>query len=104
MVTDATFDPATDTWTVLDYDCVGSAIGVWDGQLVISGRGSHALDPSTGQCYAFPDSVIAEDFSDRRAGDTRVWTGRELILWSGDQGGEGGPPKLDAVSFTPAER
>jgi hypothetical protein len=47
---------------------------------------------------------IADAFNERRNGATRVWTGRELILWSGDQGGEGGPPTLEAVSFTPGER
>ncbi len=104
VVMDATFDPAAGAWTVHDYDCVGSAIAVWTGELVISGSGSHALDPSTGQCYAFAGSEIADEFNERRAWDTMVWTGHELVLWSGVEGGEGGPPEKVAISFTPGER
>lgn len=103
VVESATFDAATDAWTVQQYDCpVGSETGVWSGGLVISPLARHALDPSTGRCYTLPDSEIVGQFSDKRASDTRIWTGHELILWSGDQGGEGGPPTLEAVSFAPA--
>jgi hypothetical protein len=100
VVLDATFDPATNAWTVVDYDCVGSATGLWTGGLAISPLGRHALDPTTGQCLALPGSKVVKTYAERRAWDTKVWTGRELVLWSGEEGGEGGRPELVAISFT----
>lgn len=110
-ITNATFDPATDTWTTRDYDCpVTAGAGAWTGTLIIAllpsqALGSsvgHALDPSSGQCYALPESDLVEAFSPRgmRNGYATVWTGDEAILWSGRQG-DSAAASGDAIAFAP---
>jgi hypothetical protein len=112
QVTNGTFDPATGTWTVRDYDCpVSSGSGAWTGELILAPQPiqgfdplvGHALDPSSGQCYRLPgsDAVAAFDPRGTRTGYATVWTGEEAILWSGRQG-DSPAAEGDALAFTPS--
>lgn len=89
------FDPAARSWTTLAVDCAPeSGPAVWTGRALLGG--DLLLDPSTGRCLRLPD---ADDRVRRDA--VEVWTGTELVRWSGGQGEET-PPLPDGVRFDPA--
>lgn len=77
----AAYDPATDTWRTIDAACrVPARDAVWTGRLVINAT-KRAYEPATGACPRLPDR------DDRTRNDqARVWTGREVIEWSGARG------------------
>lgn len=77
----AAYDPRADTWRTIDAACRVPARGaVWTGRLIVNGT-KLAYDPATGRCLRLPDR------DDRTRNDpVRVWTGREVIEWSGARG------------------
>ncbi len=84
---DASFDPATMTWTAEDFDCpVYTRAAVWTGELLVGTNSPYALDPTTGDCYRLPGP-------DRTVGGSAaaVWTGDRVIYWSGGGAEEGDP-------------
>lgn len=96
IVGNVSFDPVAGTWAALDVDCAISTRGaVWTGRLILNGEWRRAYDPQTGSCFRLPPS----DDRHRRDGAT-VWTGRELIHWSGGQGEELRPLR-DGVAYRP---
>lgn len=93
----AAFDPGAGTWEIFEQPCgPSSRDAVWTGTLVMS-RWS-ALDPATGTCLRLPESP-----GRTRYGPVEVWTGSELIVWSGGQGEEL-PPKPDGERFRPVRQ
>jgi len=114
-IENAAFDPVAGTWSVREYDCLASTgSGLWTGRLVLDPFGGwardpqpgHALDPATGECYELADSRIRRQFlfEDGRGGPAAsVWTGDELILWSGVDTDLMGPVDARGISFTVSE-
>ncbi|CAN5818265.1 hypothetical protein BH23CHL8_BH23CHL8_03390 [soil metagenome] len=94
-VTNATYDLATDTWEPYEGECLIAGRAIWTGRLILEGGVRRALDPATGECYRAPRP------RDRnRVWYAEVWTGRELILWSGSRG-EHTRPLPDGISYRP---
>ncbi len=94
---DATFDPATMTWTAEGFDCpVSTAAALWTGELLVGTNYHFALDPATGACYRVPGR-------NRTMGGSAaaVWTGDRVIYWSGGGGEEGelDPYRHDGSAF-----
>ncbi len=91
---DAVYDLVERTWRAIDTDCPGMASwSVWTGRVALGA--AFALDPGSGACYRIPPS------HDRNRRDpVVVWTGRELVRWSGG-GGEEIPPSPDGIVFRP---
>ncbi len=81
-VTNATYDPITDTWVAHETGCpVNTRWATWTGRLIMEPYSDRrAFDPSTGQCFRTPPS------KDRARQWEPVWTGREFIYWSGAYG------------------
>jgi hypothetical protein len=75
----ARFDPATMTWTTFDPDCAANASGSMavDG-LVLASDVRRALDGRTLACVEVPTPPRRLNGTERL-----LWTGRELIAWSG---------------------
>lgn len=94
----AAFDPATMSWSVVEHDCTtrSSRTIEADGLLVAS-NGRRALDPASLTCIEMPDPP-------RRLNGTEatVWTGSELIAWSGLRSLPE-PPRRGGLVFEPAE-
>lgn len=93
-VTNATYDPTTDTWVPFENGCLVGGPAIWTGRLFLEG-GWSALDPATGECFRAPRSRDRE-----RAWPAAVWTGRELIFWSGSRG-ELTLPQRDGIAYRP---
>jgi hypothetical protein len=85
--TNATFDPASMEWATVDWgDCpVWGSTAIWADSLIVGTYGASALDPSDGQCYAFPDPDLVESYfgESGRSWFFPVWTGDEVVFWSG---------------------
>ena len=100
----AAFDPVTDEWnTIEDYDCpVLTGNAHWTGELLVSASGEHAYDPVTGTCYRLPDPKVWAAFNDddTRAWATSLWTGEELLWWSGAYG-DSETIYTDGIAFRP---
>jgi hypothetical protein len=81
-VSNAAYDPATDTWTEIIDDCpVDTGSATWTGELIMEPYyDRRAFDPETGACSRIPAS------GDRARAWEPVWTGREFIYWSGAYG------------------
>jgi hypothetical protein len=98
----ATYDIRTGAWLPVDDDC-GSGTGLWTGRWML-GR-QRVFDPAREQCYRTPRS---HDRSRRRA--LQLWTGQELLVWSGGGGEElpalpdGKRYRLPAWAATPGLR
>jgi len=87
-----TFDLAAGIWMPFDAACPVYG-NVWTGQVLLGYR--NAYDPEAHACYRVPRS------HDRnRREPVSLWTGRELILWSGG-GGEELPALPDGVIYRP---
>lgn len=90
----AILDVATGDWRVLTGTrCTGitQTPAIWTGHVLL-GR-SAALDPSSGQCFDLPAR------RDRgRRHPAVVWTGRELLVWSGG-GAEELPALADGMTY-----
>jgi hypothetical protein len=80
--TSATYDPTTDAWSDLDLGCpLQTDRAMWTGALIIDPFfDRRAFDPGTRTCYRTPR------VSDRARHHEPVWTGREIIAWSGAYG------------------
>ena len=75
----ARFDPATMTWAAFEHDCETRASGtVAAGNLLVAASGERALDAETLACVVLPEPPRALDGTERL-----VWTGTDLIAWSG---------------------
>lgn len=107
---DGRFDDGDDPATVIDLfhptdgttltrvtDClVASGSSPWTGRLLVGT--DRALDPLTGRCLRIPPAVDDRN----RVSPIEVWTGTELIRWSGG-GGEELPALPDGVRFVPMD-
>jgi hypothetical protein len=93
----ATFDPATMTWSALDPDCQANASGslAVDG-LVVASNVRRAFDDRTLDCIAVPAPPRRLNGTERL-----LWTGRELIAWSGIRSLPEGPLRT-GLRFRPA--
>ena len=93
---DGRYDPATDTWTVMEHPCdLDTSAAVWTGSLILDVPVGRAYDPASGQCATIPDPPRAE-----RSRPLRVWTGTELLEFSGNTGEES-PAKRDGITYRP---
>ena len=93
---DGTYDPATDSWQVLDTTCgPDTTDAFWTGKVVLSAYA--AMDPATGACYTLPD-----DHDRNRSGFVDIWTGRSLVRWSGSEGEET-PSLPDGIAYRPPD-
>jgi hypothetical protein len=80
---------AADAQAIDDFDCLASAQpSVWTGDLLVGRYADAALNPETGECYDLPDIEVWDGFTDdeSRAWVTSLWTGEELLWWSGAYG------------------
>jgi hypothetical protein len=93
----AQFDPDTMTWSTLDPDCHANASGslAVDG-VVLSSDVRRALDSQTLACLEVPAAPRRLNGTERL-----LWTGRELIAWSGIRSLPEGPLRT-GLRFRPA--
>jgi hypothetical protein len=95
------YDAATREWQPFRQTC-GSSAGpiVATSDRLITDR--WLLDPIVEACLALPRALErANSGETTREGPAVVWTGTELILWSGGTGGDGVPPPNDGAIFRP---
>ena len=95
---------AADAQTIDDFDCLAWAQpALWTGDLLVGRYADAALDPETGECYALPDVEVWDAFTDdeSRAWATSLWTGEELLWWSGAYG-DSGILYTDGIAFRPS--
>ncbi len=84
---DAAYDPVADAWRPLESACgVYTIEAVAAGSVIVLGSGRAAMDVATGDCGRFerPSSGIY-------GGGVRVWTGDEVLFWSGIASLDGEP-------------
>jgi hypothetical protein len=93
-------DPATQQWRSVDNACGAGGDAVWTGRYTI-GYGT-AFDTMTETCRNLPPEPERPGGGYREFG-VDVWTGTELIRWSGGNGGDGAPRMNDGVAFDPDE-
>ncbi|MBI3749150.1 MAG: hypothetical protein HY262_09950 [Chloroflexi bacterium] len=98
VVSNRAFDPATERWRAIDNACGAGAGGVWTGRYSI--RYPTAFDTATETCRTMPLEPERPGGGYREFG-VDVWTGTELIRWSGGNGGDGAPRESDGVAFRP---
>jgi hypothetical protein len=98
LLGNASFDPATDTWQQLDGGCLSTSGAFWTGRLVLGYAA--AYDPATATCLRYADPQKVPGGGADRRGPASVWTGRDLIFWSGD-GGLEVPPTAAGFAFRP---
>lgn len=100
VVSNRAFDPATERWRSIDNACGAGAGGIWTGRYAIQyGR---AFDTLTETCRNMPPEPERPGGGYREFG-VDVWTGTELIRWSGGNGGDGAPRESDGVAFDPMD-
>jgi hypothetical protein len=93
---DGRYDPAADAWTVETNACgLDTTAAVWTGSLILDVPTRLAYDPATDDCFAIPAPPRAE-----RSRPLRVWTGSELLEFSGNTGEES-RPKRDGITYRP---
>ncbi len=84
---DAAYDPVADAWRPLESGCgVYTIEAVAAGSRIVLGSGRAAMDVRTGDCVRLdrPASGIY-------GGGARVWTGDEVLFWSGIASLDGEP-------------
>lgn len=92
------YDFVADRWIVnASYCPIETGSAVWTGEVVFGL--STTFDPETGACATLP---TAPESLRRSTISSRVWTGRELLLW-GTHSGTGDRTTTDGAVFTPAE-
>ena len=75
----ASYDPFTNSWQEIRHDCHTQAQdAIWTGSMLFAGNGRRAYDPDSGNCYQIERPPVR-----LLGGDVLVWTGSELISWSG---------------------
>ena len=93
---DGRYDPATGTWTVTAHACdLDTSAAVWTGSLILDVPVGRAYDPASGQCYTLPAPPRPE-----RSRPLRIWTGTELLAYSGNTGEES-RAKRDGIAYQP---
>ena len=92
------FDPATESWRSIKNSCGAGGDAVWTGRYAI--QGSLAFDTVTESCRNMPLEPDRPGGGGRESG-VDVWTGSELIRWSGGSGADGAPRENDGVVFSP---
>ena len=92
------FDPATNRWRPVDNACGAGGGSVWTGRYSI--EYGKAFDPQTGTCRNLPPEPERPGGGYREFG-VDIWTGTQLIRWSGGNGGDGAPRENDGVAFEP---
>jgi hypothetical protein len=92
----AVFDPAAMTWSAFEHDCATPASGTLAvDDLLVATDGRRALDGRTLACLDLPAPPRRLNGTERL-----LWTGRELIAWSGIRSLPGGP-RRDGLVFRP---
>jgi hypothetical protein len=84
---DAAYDPVADEWRPLEAACgVHTIEAVAAGSVIVLGSGRAAMDVESGACTRFerPTSGIY-------GGGSRVWTGDDVLFWSGIEALDGEP-------------
>jgi hypothetical protein len=92
---------AADAQAIDDFDCLAWAQpALWTGDLLVGRYADAALDPETGECYALPDIEVWDAFTEDgdRSWFTSVWTGDEILTWSGANE-DTSPPKTAGLAF-----
>jgi hypothetical protein len=93
---DGRYDPTTDMWTVETNDCgIDTSDAVWTGSLILAATDGLAFDPAADECYTLPAPPRVH-----RSRPLRVWTGTELLEFSGNTGEES-PAKRDGIVYRP---
>ena len=93
----ATFDPTTLTWSTFEHDCATPASGTLAVEgLLVASDGRRALDGETLACVEMPAGPRRLNGTERL-----LWTGRELIAWSGIRSLPAGP-RRDGLVFRPS--
>jgi hypothetical protein len=93
----AVFDPATMSWSAFEHDCGTRASGsVQAGSLIVASDGRRALDGRTFACIDLPAPPRRLNGTERM-----VWTGNELIAWSGIRSLPE-PPRRGGLVFRPS--
>jgi hypothetical protein len=100
LLGNASFDPITETWVPVEGGCVSTQEAFWTGRLILDRP--RAYDPATAECFDYPDAPTRPGGGTTRRDPSVVWTGRDLIVWSGG-GGEELPSGPDGVAFRPDE-
>lgn len=95
----AVFDPSTMSWSVFEHHCTTRASRTIEanGSLIAS-DGRRALDPETLTCIDIPKAPRTLNGT-----EATVWTGSELIAWSGIRSLPE-PPRRGGLVFEPKER
>jgi hypothetical protein len=92
----ATFDPVTMAWSTFEHDCFTTASGILEAEgLLIASDARRALDGRTLACVDLPVPPRRLNGTERA-----VWTGRELIAWSGLRSLDSAP-RRDGLVFRP---
>lgn len=94
------FDPATGRWRSVKNACGAGAGDVWTGRYSI--QYGTAFDAVTETCRNLPPEPERPGGGYREFG-VDVWTGTELLRWSGGNGGDGAPRENDGVVFDPKD-
>jgi hypothetical protein len=93
---DGHYDPANDAWAVTDNRCgLDTSDAVWTDTLILDAPVRLAYDPASDQCYTLPPRPSAE-----RSQTLRLWTGREVLEWSGTTG-EDSAVRRDGIAYQP---
>lgn len=75
----AAYDPDPDEWRPVERACdVDTIQGLAAGRLIVDHSGRRAMDVDTGECYRYPKPPHR-----LYGGGAKVWTGSEVIYWSG---------------------
>ncbi|MBA2569768.1 MAG: hypothetical protein H0V04_01160, partial [Chloroflexi bacterium] len=97
------FDPTTGTWEEIPLTCdINTSGAVWTGRLVVTESGT--FDPADGTCRMLPRAPVREaSGGPHRESWTPVWTGTEMIFWSGYaySAAEGARVPADGSAFRP---
>ena len=93
---DGRYDPATDTWSLIDNPCgLDTSEAVWTGALILSMGQRLAFDPASETCQDVPPPPWPS-----RKRSLRIWTGEEAIEWSGRTGRQG-QARRDGIAYRP---
>jgi hypothetical protein len=94
----AAFDPTAHSWRSLSgtSDCTTTS-AVWTGRELLSAEHLVEYDPAASVC----EPIQGRRPGDAREGSTPVWTGVEMLLWSGMDGRLGSPPSAGGVAYRP---
>lgn len=99
LVASAEYDPASESWRIIE-GCDIRDPAVWTGSILLSPE--EAWDPASGDCLKLPLAPERPGLGTRgREFFATVWTGEELIAFSGGTGSDVGGWPADGVAFRP---